>query len=50
VTVSAKTQRDAIFRRAVEVAATCAEDQTNGLGGQSAGKFLSGIAADLGDP
>jgi len=50
VTVSAKTQRDAIFRRAVEMAATCAEDQTNKLGGQPAGKFVSGLAVDLGTP
>lgn len=50
VTVSAKTQRDTIFRRAVEMAATCAEDQTNSLGGQPPSKFVSGLAVDLGIP
>ena len=48
VVVDAKAQRDSLYRSAAELAATCCEEQTNRLGGQTAGKFLSGLASDLG--
>lgn len=50
MSVDAKTQRDPIFRAAADLAAACAEDGLNKLGGQSPGRFLSGLAQDLGKP
>ena len=47
-TVDAKTQRDPLFRAASDAAAHDASEQTNQLGGQTPGKFLSGLANDLG--
>ena len=48
ITIDAKTQRDPIFRAAADMAAACAEDGLNKLGGQAPGRFLSGLAQDLG--
>lgn len=44
-----KTQRDPIFRAAADAAAHSAAEQINQLGGQTHGKFLSGLANDLGE-
>ena len=49
VVVDAKTYRDSIFRAAADAAANCAAEQNNQLGGQAPGRFLSGIAHDLGE-
>ena len=48
VVVDAKTYRDSIFRAAADAAANCAAEQNNQLGGQAPGRFLSGLAHDLG--